>query len=247
MWRQTRIISQKLVSRRTARPVHAFTFRPKGQRCEMLDFHIEELSFIRLVRLCQGLRGVDLMSNDSSCRSLTDFLLSEATYWCPMINFWKFPRNSGNVSTLSNNDCCIPADELSQMSFMRSCENTGLLAVTPVYRKQRCGSRYGVLTVGRSKGRKSNKRSVSIHQRTAEHQEWSQSQVDGTPDRSSSLHHAAAFLFPGWLDSFSPQPWAKQATSKRMNFESHSAVGHSNVRLSFFSFYSAICFVPVEC
>lgn len=136
---------------------------------------------------------------------------------------------------LSNNEC-ISATELSQMSFTRSCENTGLLAVTPVYHKQCCGSRYCVLTVGWSKGRKSNKRSVSIRQRTAEHQEWSQSQVDGTPDRPSSLHHAAAFLFPGWLDSFSPQPWAKQATSERMNFASHSAVGHSDVRLIFFFF-----------
>lgn len=123
-------------------------------------------------------------------------------------------------------------------------ENTGLLAVTPVYHKQSCGGRYGVLTVGWSKGRKSNKRSVSIRQRTAEHQEWSQSQVDGTPDRASSLHQPAAFLFPGWLDSFSSQPWAKQATSERMNFASHSTVGHSYVRLIFFLFIQPFVLFP---
>lgn len=33
--------------------------------------------------------------------------------------------------------------------------------------------------------------------------------------RLSSLNHMAALLFPGWLDSFSPQPCTKQATSER--------------------------------
>lgn len=151
-----------------------------------------------------------------------------------MINFWKFTENSANISTLSKNEF-TSALSLSQMSSMRSCENRGLLAVTALYHKQCCGGRYGVLTVGWSKGRKSNKRSVSIRQRTSEHQEWSQSQVDGTCDRPSSLHHAAAFLFPGWLDSFSPQPWAKP--SQRMNFASHSTAGHSYVRHWWFFFF----------
>lgn len=174
--------------------------------------------------------------------------LLKATYWCPMTNFWKFTENSTNISTLSNNKR-ISASGLSQMSSMRSCENTGLLAVTPVHHKHCCSGRYGVLTVGWSKGRKSNKRSVSIRQRTAEHQEWSQSQVDGTRDRPSSLHHAAAFLFPGWLDSFSPQPWAKPGNfwenELRKSLNSSSLL--CEALMTFFSFYSAICFVPAEC
>lgn len=33
--------------------------------------------------------------------------------------------------------------------------------------------------------------------------------------RLSSLNHMAALLFPGWVDSFSPQPCTKQATFER--------------------------------
>lgn len=54
------------VRRMTAWSVQAFTFGQKEQKCEMLDFHTEELSLIRLILLCLGLRGVFLMSNDSS-------------------------------------------------------------------------------------------------------------------------------------------------------------------------------------
>lgn len=99
MLRQTSFISRESVSRMTARPVDAFSFRPKEQKFEMLDFLIEELTLIRLIWLCLGLRGVFLMSNDSSRCSLTDLVhLSEATYWCPTIKFWKFTQNStGNI------------------------------------------------------------------------------------------------------------------------------------------------------
>lgn len=43
---------------------------------------------------------------------------------------------------------------------------------------------------------------------------WVSGGLDGW-QRLSSLNHMAALLFPGWLDSFSPQPCTKQATSER--------------------------------
>lgn len=62
----------------------------------------------------------------------------------------------------------------------------------------------------------------------------------------ASLNHTAAFLFPGWLDSFSPQPCTKQATSERETSPVKSMVSHICVLLILF-FFLCFCSLPHQC
>lgn len=101
----------------------------------------------------------------------------------------------------------------------------------------------------------------SVAQRTAEHRQRSESQVDGTPDRAlppppsppPPPSSRRCFLISWMTGQFVPSavsPNRKLLKEGTWPVTQHAA-GHSRVRrrrsFYFFPFYSAVYFVPAEC